>query len=70
MERIKMRSRDAESKIPIEYLNELYNAYEEFISDISRVIPVIKVNWNTFRTAEVGFFRFHLNSFFVRRWLK
>ena len=48
-----MRSRDCESGIPIEYLRELYAAYEEFISDISKYIPVIKVNWNKFRTAEV-----------------
>jgi len=52
MLRIKMREREVESKIPLEYLQNLYVAYEEFISDISRVIPVIKVNWNKFRTVE------------------
>lgn len=47
-----MRQRDCESGIPIEYLRDLYNAYEHFIADISRVIPVIKVDYSRFRTAE------------------
>eukprot|EP01114_Cavostelium_apophysatum_P014077 TRINITY_DN3555_c0_g1_i1.p1 TRINITY_DN3555_c0_g1~~TRINITY_DN3555_c0_g1_i1.p1 ORF type:complete len:244 (-),score=37.87 TRINITY_DN3555_c0_g1_i1:46-777(-) len=51
-ERIKMRSRNMESSIPLEYLQELYQGYEEFIDEISRVIPVIKVNYSKFRTAE------------------
>ena len=51
--RIKSRARDMESTISLEYLTNLFNAYEHFIKDISRVIPVIKVNWRTFRTAEV-----------------
>merc|ERR1712151_196116 len=50
--RIKMRSRDCESGIPIEYLRALHAAYEVFIKDISRVIPVIKVDYERFRTAE------------------
>eukprot|EP01086_Lenisia_limosa_P018063 TRINITY_DN9642_c0_g1_i1.p1 TRINITY_DN9642_c0_g1~~TRINITY_DN9642_c0_g1_i1.p1 ORF type:complete len:230 (-),score=45.54 TRINITY_DN9642_c0_g1_i1:80-769(-) len=51
--RIKMRSRNCESGIPLEYLQALYAAYEEFIDDISRVIPVIKVNWAEFQTPEL-----------------
>jgi len=51
-ERIRMRNRSVESDIPLEYLRALYDAYQEFVRDISRVIPVIKVNWNRFRTAE------------------
>lgn len=47
-----MRQRDCESGIPLEYLRDLYNAYEHFIADISRVIPVIKVDYSRFRTAE------------------
>ena len=50
--RIKERSRDCETGITIEYLQALYDGYEQFLKDISRVIPVIRVNWNTFRTAE------------------
>jgi len=50
--RIQMRSRDCESAIPLEYLKALYQAYEVFIADIARVIPVIKVDYSQFRTAE------------------
>lgn len=47
-----IRSRGCETGITLEYLQALYNAYEDFIADISRVIPVIKVNWSEFRSAE------------------
>jgi deoxyadenosine kinase len=50
--RIRMRQRDCEAGIPLDYLHDLYNAYEHFIADISRVIPVIKVDYSRFRTAE------------------
>mmetsp|Transcript_19963 Transcript_19963/g.28687 ORF Transcript_19963/g.28687 Transcript_19963/m.28687 type:complete len:255 (+) Transcript_19963:72-836(+) len=50
--RIKLRNRDCESGISVEYLQALYNAYETFIADIARVIPVIKVDYSRFRTAE------------------
>lgn len=36
----------------LEYLQALYTAYDEFLQDIARVIPVIKVNWSQFRSAE------------------
>jgi deoxyadenosine kinase len=52
LERIKLRSRDVESTVSIEYLRSLHAAYEEFLRDISKVIPVIRVNWSKFRTAE------------------
>merc|ERR1712151_753875 len=50
--RIQMRKRDCESGIPLEYLQALHAAYEVFIADIARVIPVIKVDYSRFRTAE------------------
>jgi len=52
LERIKQRSRNFESTISLEYLSNLYHAYEQFIQEISRVIPVLRVNWSKFRTAE------------------
>lgn len=52
LRRINLRARDCESSIPIEYLVNLHAAYEVFIKDISRVIPVIKVDYQRFRTAE------------------
>ena len=37
-DRIKMRSRDCESGLPIEYLQKLSKAYEDFLEDISHII--------------------------------
>lgn len=51
-ERIKMRSRDVESEISLEYLEMLHKEYEIFIEDIGRTIPVIRVPWEEFHTAE------------------
>ena len=51
-ERIKMRSRECESNLPLEYLIKLSRAYEDFLTDISQIIPVLRVDWSTFRTAE------------------
>lgn len=50
--RLKMRNRDCESGVPLEYLIKLDKAYRDFIDDISRVIPVIRVNWNKFQSTE------------------
>jgi len=50
--RINLRSRDCESSISLEYLQTLHDAYEKFISEIARIIPVIKVDYSRFRTAE------------------
>merc|ERR1712137_747495 len=50
--RIQLRKRECESGIPVEYLKALHAAYEVFIKDIARVIPVIKVDYSKFKTAE------------------
>ena len=47
-----MRSRECESTISLDYLKSLHAAYEEFITDIARIIPVIRVNYEKFRTAD------------------
>jgi deoxyadenosine kinase len=52
MARIKMRSRGCETGVTLEYLEALHAAYEDFVKDISRVIPVIRVDYSQFRTAE------------------
>ena len=52
LRRIKMRSRDCESTISLEYLQNLYSAYEAFITDIARIIPVLRVNYEQFHTAD------------------
>jgi deoxyadenosine kinase len=51
-ERIRMRSRDVESKIELAYLRALHEGYQEFIESISKVIPVIRIDYERFATAE------------------
>ena len=52
LERIKKRARGCETGITLEYLTKLYNGYEEFIKQISKVIPVLRVNYSRFKNAE------------------
>ncbi len=52
MERIRMRSRDVESGVSLEYLTALYDEYNRFIQDISKTIPVITVDYDRFRDVE------------------
>lgn len=51
-ERVRQRSRDVESGVTLQYLTALYNEYERFIQDISRAVPVIKVDWDRFRDVQ------------------
>ena len=51
-ERIRMRNRDVEAKIELGYLCALHDGYEEFVQNISKVIPVIRVDYERFATAE------------------
>jgi deoxyadenosine kinase len=46
--RIHARGRECEKAVTIEYLRSLHRGYEEFIAEISRSIPVIRVGWDTF----------------------
>lgn len=52
IERIHKRGRECEKGITLEYLTKLYNAYEDFLKEICRLIPVIRVNWSTYKSAE------------------
>ncbi|KAF2072558.1 hypothetical protein CYY_006133 [Polysphondylium violaceum] len=49
LERIKARNRECEKTITLDYLVNLRKAYEEYLADISKVIPVIRVNWSQFQ---------------------
>jgi len=51
-ERISARGRDVESGITLEYLQALYRGYQDFVAEISRVIPVIRVDYDRFPTVE------------------
>jgi deoxyadenosine kinase len=52
MKRIRQRNRDVELGITREYLEGLRNEYEDFIADISRTVPVIRVCWEEYRSVE------------------
>jgi len=49
LERIRTRERDVESGVSLAYLSALYEEYESFLRDISRSVPVIRVDWDQFR---------------------
>lgn len=52
-DRIVMRNRGMEvNGITLEYLEKLYNSYHNFIYDISKIIPVIRIDWTCFRDEE------------------
>ncbi|CAI8021259.1 Deoxyadenosine kinase [Geodia barretti] len=60
--RIEMRSRECESTISLDYLRNLHAAYEEFIKDISRIIPalaaprrplLVRFDWYSRKTTPV-----------------
>jgi deoxyadenosine kinase len=46
--RIRERSRGCETGVSLEYLTQLYEGYDEFLQEISRLIPVLRVQWNEF----------------------
>ncbi|MBU1074112.1 deoxynucleoside kinase, partial [bacterium] len=52
LKRIRQRQRGCESGVSLEYLARLYQNYEEFVQEISRLIPVIRVGWNEFWEVE------------------
>lgn len=46
--RIHERERSCESSVSLEYLQQLYDNYEEFLGEIARLIPVLRVTWEEF----------------------
>jgi deoxyadenosine kinase len=69
-DRIRTRSRDIESKIELGYLQALHDGYQEFIENISKVIPVIRIDYERFQTAEQMaevIKREYLDASFLRR---
>jgi deoxyadenosine kinase len=50
--RIVSRGRSFELGITRAYLDALYQGYEDFLQDISRLIPVIRVDYTRFASAE------------------
>ena len=52
LKRIEERDRSCESRVTLEYLQRLYDNYEEFLSDISKLIPVLRVKWEEYVDVE------------------
>jgi len=52
LERVHTRNRGVESGLTLAYLERLYGNYEEFIGEISRTIPVLRVEWSEFWETE------------------
>jgi deoxyadenosine kinase len=52
IERIRARGRGVEDGITLEYLTALYGGYQDFVQEISKVIPVIRVDYDRFPTVE------------------
>ena len=52
MARIRERARGCEVGITLEYLQALHKAYNVFITEIARTIPVIRVNYERFPKLE------------------
>ncbi len=52
LERIKVRQRGVESGVTLAYLEALHAEYETFLADISRSVPVIRIDWDQFRNVE------------------
>ena len=50
--RVKTRSRDCETDLPLEYLRKLKKGYEEWLADLHGRIPIIYLDWNTFQDTD------------------
>jgi deoxyadenosine/deoxycytidine kinase len=52
LRRIKLRGRECEKDITLEYLTNLYIEYQSFIKRISKTVNVISVDWSEFQNEE------------------
>jgi deoxyadenosine kinase len=52
LERIQARGRDMEKVITLDYLQALHRGYHAFVEDISRILPVLRIDYDRFGTAE------------------
>lgn len=50
--RLKKRDRDIEKNVPLEYLKNLSNRYDEFVKKISKKIPVFEIDYNNFKNVK------------------
>ncbi len=47
-----MRNRDCETNLPIEYLRSLKKGYEDWLKDVEPRIPVLRIDWNEFKSTD------------------
>lgn len=52
LRRIRERGRACEAAIDVDYLRQLRTAYEEFLENIARTIPVLRINYEHFASVE------------------
>lgn len=52
MDRIRMRSRDVEKDIPVDYMVKLYQGYEAFAKEMERYTLVLRIDWSTYLPTE------------------
>jgi deoxyadenosine kinase len=53
LRRIRARARECEETVSLNYLEHLYAAYEDFLQEISKVVPVIRIDYSEFVPVEV-----------------
>lgn len=54
LRRVQLRSRECETTVTLEYLTSLKQGYEDWLQDIEPRIPVLRVDWNTYKTHEIS----------------
>ena len=52
LERIKNRNRECETDMSLEYLTALRDGYEQWLVSIRNIIPVVRIDWNTFGSVD------------------
>ena len=52
MQRIQERGRDAESRITLEYMENLHQGYESFIAEMDHYTRVLTLDWNEYKEPE------------------
>jgi deoxyadenosine/deoxycytidine kinase len=53
IKRVKKRGRACEQSIPLSYLKQLRDGYEDWLEDVlDRKIPVLRIDWNEFKSTK------------------
>jgi len=52
LERVKLRAREYESALTVDFLTQLQQGYEEWLTAVEPRIPVLRLDWNEFRSTQ------------------